>query len=317
MNPLVSIITPTYNRQDLLPLTIQSILRQSFTDFEYLIIDDGSSDATSRIVASISDPRVSYHFQPNAGESAATNRGWRLAKGRYVAVVSSDDPVLPGWLEALVDFMERNPEILVAYPDWRLIGRSGETLNHEEAPDYSFENMVAWLRTIPGPGALIRREALADLPALRNVAYRYAPDLDTWLRLGLRGPFARLPRELATWRQHSSSISFYDRSVARAAEMPRIAKAFFAREDLPPHVHALRHFALSRAYWIASWVLENTHPLKSAIYLDRSYRTAPEDPPDLPVAMKRAPRPSPKLIPRLLAERRERIARKSAAGARN
>ena len=89
--PKVSIITPTWNRATLLRETIDSILGQDFQDFEYLIIDDGSTDDTAALVRSYGD-RVTYHWHANIGEAASTNLGWRLARGDYVAVVSSGRP---------------------------------------------------------------------------------------------------------------------------------------------------------------------------------------------------------------------------------
>jgi glycosyltransferase involved in cell wall biosynthesis len=288
--PRVSVVTPTYNRADLLPETIRSILAQTFSDFEYLIIDDGSTDDTAAVVRSFGD-RIVYYRHENVGEAASTNRGWGLARGDYFAFVASDDPMLPNWLERMVSFLDRHPDILVAYPDWQIIDAESRLIGDATTFGYSFDRMVAWLYTLPGPGALIRKRALADLRLLRDPSYRFMPDLECFLRLGLRGPFAYVPETLATWRQHATSTTVADRSVRRAREFVRVADAFFARRDLPAEIRSLRPFARSRAYWLAAWVVLETSPLRSALYLRRSYAISLADPPGLPLVLRRYPRP--------------------------
>jgi glycosyltransferase involved in cell wall biosynthesis len=288
IRPSVSIVTPTYNRARLLPETIESILNQTFQDFEYLIIDDGSTDDTESLVRSYGG-RIAYYRHANVGEARSTNRGWRLARGRYFAMVSSDDPMLPTWLEQSVPFLDARPDVIVGYPDWRVIDDQSRTVEEIKTFDYSFDNMVAWLYTMPGPGALVRRDALADLQDLRDPSYRFVPDLECWLRLGLRGNFARIPFQLATWRRHPTSITVADRSLVRAREMIRLVKSYFRRRDLPPHIRAHRRSALSRAYWLASWIVSETHPLRSALYLRKSYQLVPNEPPDFPERLKRLP----------------------------
>lgn len=291
--PKISVIIPTYNREKLLPLTLDSILGQSCEDFEIIVVDDGSTDGTRAAIDARGDPRIRYVYKQNGGESSATNYGWRLARGRYAAVVSSDDPVLPGWMETMEKFMDANPSILVAYPDWRLIDIDGNLVQHLKTEEYAFTRMVSWLLTMPGPGSFIRREALGDFGDLRDAQYRYAPDLETWLRLALRGDFARVPHELASWRTHATSITVADRSLARAREMPRLVRHFFSRPDLPPEIRRQKRYALSRAYWTAAWILHENRPLLSDWYLLRSYWLAPNDPPELPAYLKRFHRPSP------------------------
>lgn len=288
IRPKVSVVTPTYNRAGLLRETIESILNQTFQDFEYLIIDDGSTDGTEDLVRSYGG-RIAYYRHANVGEARSTNRGWRLARGAYFAMVSSDDPMLPNWLEVAVPFLDARPDVIVGYPDWLIIDEQSRTVSEITTFDYSFENMVAWLYTVPGPGSLIRREALLDLQDLRNPAYRYISDLESWLRLGLLGNFGRIPLQLATWRRHPTSITVAERSIARAREMIRLAKSYFRRGDLPAHIRVHRRAALSRAYWIASWVVRDTHPFWSALYLRKSYRLAPEEPANLPGVLRRAP----------------------------
>ncbi len=96
--PAFSVIIPTFNRADTLGQAIHSVLNQGYTDFELLVVDDGSTDHTPALVEAISDPRLRYLRQPNRGRTNARNRGAALARGRYITFLDSDDEALPEWL---------------------------------------------------------------------------------------------------------------------------------------------------------------------------------------------------------------------------
>jgi glycosyltransferase involved in cell wall biosynthesis len=97
--PTFSVIIATFNRAHLLPRSIQSVLNQTFHDFELIIIDDGSTDHTRAVIEQIQDPRIHYVYQKNKGRSVARNAGVALAKGQFVTFLDSDDEALPTWLE--------------------------------------------------------------------------------------------------------------------------------------------------------------------------------------------------------------------------
>lgn len=298
--PRVTVVTPTFNRAGLIEQTIESILCQTFKDFEYFVIDDGSTDQTREVVGRFRDPRLTYFWHENRGEAATTNRGWAMARGEYFAILSSDDLAQPRWLERAVRFMDDNPELLVAYPDWDIIDLQSRVIEEMIAPDYDRDRMIACFHPFPGVGAVIRKSVLRGLLALRNPDYRYAPDLDCWLRLSLRGPFARIPENLASWRSHDGSITVAERQRRRAAELIRIATNFHAMEDLPEEVRRLRPFTLAQAHVSARWVVQDTHPLRAAMYLRRAYRLAPVQPDNILPFLRRAPRPDGRELLRLL-----------------
>ncbi len=96
--PVFSVIIPTYNRASTLPRAIQSVLAQTFTQFELIVVDDGSTDDTAHVVQRFADPRIRYIHQENRGRSAARNVGASASTGRYVTFLDSDDEALPDWL---------------------------------------------------------------------------------------------------------------------------------------------------------------------------------------------------------------------------
>lgn len=120
-NPKVSVILPTFNRADLLPETIQSVLKQDFMDLELIVIDDGSTDHTTNVVGAIQkqDSRLKYFKLPeNRGVCFARDVGWRRATGMYLAWADSDDPWLPGKLSLQVKTLEDHPEIDILFGNY-------------------------------------------------------------------------------------------------------------------------------------------------------------------------------------------------------
>jgi glycosyltransferase involved in cell wall biosynthesis len=111
--PIFSVVIPTHNRVHLIERAISSVLAQTCTDFELIVVDDGSSDDTKTVVERTGDPRIRYVYQQNAGAAAARNHGARLATGEYLTFLDSDDEALPSWLERLGrGFLEEKTEIV-------------------------------------------------------------------------------------------------------------------------------------------------------------------------------------------------------------
>ena len=251
--PLVSVITPAYNRASYLDETIQSVLSQDYPRIEYILLDDGSTDNTREVLAKYTG-RIIWETHPNMGETRTVNKGFSMAKGEIVVVVNSDDPLLPGAVREAVAFMQAHPDVLVAYPDWNRIGPDSEIISHTQAREYDYLYMLKRHYCTPGPAAFIRRRAF-EVTEGRDPGFRYVADLEYWLRLGLFGRFARIPRTLATFRVHPDSASVSQRGKAMADEHVRLLNQFYSREDLPPEVHKARSEAYSYTHFAAALVL--------------------------------------------------------------
>jgi glycosyltransferase involved in cell wall biosynthesis len=269
--PLVSVITPTYNRARFLPETIESVLSQEYSNLEYIVADDGSTDETPTLQAKYAS-RILWTSHDNMGEAHTVNRGLGMAQGDIVGVVNSDDPVLPGLVEAVVAAFAHDPSLLVVYPDWVMIDQDSKPLRRMRAPAYDYLTMVRWQWCLIGPGAFLRRSALA-LEGGRNPAYRYIGDLDFWLRLGRHGPFAGIPRALATHRVHPSSGSA-EGGEAKASEHMRLVEEFFGRADLPPAVRQVRQEAYSSAAYLAGRSVMAISPASARRYFVQSLRAS-------------------------------------------
>lgn len=248
--PLVTIITPAYNRASLVAETIESVLNQDYPHLEYIILDDGSSDGTLEVIKRY-DGRLRWESHSNMGETRTVNRGFELARGEIVGVVNSDDPLLPGAVTKLVAALVAHPEVVVVYPDWQIINESGEPMQKMSSPDFSgAADMIRRHHCLPGPGAFFQRSVIEKIGG-RDPLYRYVGDLEFWFRAACVGTFLRVPEVLATFRVHTDSASISAKGELMSQEHIKMTEAFFVRPDLPAEIIAQCDEALSSAAFVA------------------------------------------------------------------
>lgn len=250
--PLVSIITPIYNRADLIEETILSVLDQDYPNIEYIVLDDGSTDKTLEVVKKYEN-RIILKNHKNMGETRTVNKGFSMARGEIVCVVSSDDPLLPKAVSTAVGFLNKNRDVIIAYPDWDMIDENAKKIDHIKTFQYSYADMLRWHHCFPGPGTFIRKSVIEDLKG-RDPQFKYVGDLDFWLRAGLIGNFARIPKTLATFRVHSDSASMSAKGRAMAVEHIKLVNKIYSLPNLPKGVKKLKKEAYSSAHYIAGVV---------------------------------------------------------------
>ena len=249
--PLVTVVTPAYNRAGLIGETIESVLSQDYPNFEYIVLDDGSTDETIAVIRNY-EGRLRWTSHANVGEARTVNAGFSMANGEIIGVVNSDDPLLPGAIKEIVTALQTNPDALVAYPDWCLIDARGNVLQEVRCRDFvSYSEMVRGHHCLPGPGAFFRRSALEKVSG-RDPSYRYVGDLDFWLRVGRHGRFVRVPKVLATFRVHHGSASICAQSESMAEEQISVIANLFAREGADERLLALRKVAMLNAFHAAA-----------------------------------------------------------------
>ncbi len=208
-SPTVSVVIPTYNRRALLTEAIDSVLKQTYDDFELLIVDDGSVDGTRDEVIAFDDPRIRYLFQTNSGVSSARNWGVASSHGELIAFLDSDDTWMPTKLEVQVGYMEAHPEISLLQTE-EIWVRDGKRVNpaekHAKHSGWIFLECVPLCIVAPS-AVMMRREAFnalggfdEDLPACE--------DYDLWLRAALRYEIETLDSPLVVKRGgHSDQLS--------------------------------------------------------------------------------------------------------------
>lgn len=283
-NPLVTIITPTYNRANLLPETIDSILTQDYPNIEYIILDDGSTDNTEKLikkqlrlphrpefVESISRNDVIFVSHKNMGETKTVNKGFRMAKGDIIAVVNSDDPLLPHAVSNVVDFFKKHPGISIAYPDWILIDETSKTIDTIRVEEYHYLKMVREHHCLPGPGTFFRRAVIEKIKE-RNQDFKYVGDFEFWLRAGLYFEMKRIPQLLASFRTHSRSQSQI-KNDAMAIEHIKLVDKIFSWDNLPENIRPIRPDAVSSAYFHAATTAKS--PVLRYLYYATSFISSP------------------------------------------
>jgi GT2 family glycosyltransferase len=252
-DPLVTVITPTYNRAAFLEETIESVLAQDYGKVDYLILDDGSTDGSAKVLEKyIGRDGVQVLFHENIGETQTVNKGFSLATGDIVVVVNSDDPLLPGAISEAVRFMSCHPEVLAAYPDWIEIGPDGGEIARMRLPYYDIDSMLMKSNVAMGPGTFIRREAF-DHIGFRDPGLKYTGDLDFWFRLARIAPLGHIGEFLATHRSHPGSATMSGRGYRMADEIVRLVREAFAAKDLPARVRQRRYRAYALAHYAAAW----------------------------------------------------------------
>lgn len=224
--PVVSIIIPTYNCALYIAETIASVLNQSFKHIELIVVDDGSTDDTRKIVASIDGP-IRLVTQSNAGVCVARNRGIREAAGKYICLMDHDDYWFPHKLDRQINILDQQPEIGVVYSSFILWHRDNDTGKfpapssfdleaYPEDIDPEFSGWIyhqflldCWMLT---SSAMFRSDIFSQC-GLFDESLPYSEDWDLWLRISRRYPFVQLRRPTTLYRQHAHQGNRVNRAI--------------------------------------------------------------------------------------------------------
>jgi glycosyltransferase involved in cell wall biosynthesis len=236
--PKVSIIIPTYNRAKLLTEAIESVIAQSFTDFEIIVVDDGSSDDTPRIITDLCRmfSEIKYVYQKNHGVSRARNVGIRESTGEYICFLDSDDLWQKDKLAAQIEFFIQNPSAGVCYTGEIWI-RDGKRVNplkkHAKYSGDIFERCLP-LCIISASSVMIRRE-LFDRVGLFDEDLPVCEDYDLWLRIAAHYPVYFIDRLLITkHNQHGGpqlSASTWGMDRYRILALEKLLKSSLTRKQ--------------------------------------------------------------------------------------
>jgi glycosyltransferase involved in cell wall biosynthesis len=246
--PLVSVAVPVHNGERFLGACIDSVLAQRFQDWELLLVDDASSDASAAIARRYPDPRIRFEPQSQRGGQTATrNLATSLARGRYLAVLDQDDVCLPDRLAKQVAFLERHPEVAAVGASKIKIDAGGRRLRRDRKPLLSPDELASQLvfkMCFVHPTLLFRREVLETSP--HDEHFVTANDYELMVRLARREKLWNLPDILLGYRSHEANLS--KTAAGRALEEERqIVGAQLAALglDFTP-LDLERHLALSQ-----------------------------------------------------------------------
>lgn len=217
--PKVSVLIPAYNAESTVEPAVDSTLRQTFADFELIVVDDGSTDSTSSILDSYArrDPRVRVIHTPNRGIIEALNTGIGECRGELIARMDADDISHPRRLEMQVALMDAHPEVSVCsslvrmFPRRDLLGglvRYEQWLNSLVTPDQIARDMFVE-SPVAHPSVMLRRSELIEIGGYEE--HGWAEDYDLWLRYYAAGKrFAKVEAMLLCWRQSEGRLTFTD-----------------------------------------------------------------------------------------------------------
>jgi glycosyltransferase involved in cell wall biosynthesis len=211
--PTVSVIIPSFNHEQYVRECIQSVLDQTYQDFEIVITDDGSCDGTVDAIKSFTDPRIKlFVHNQNQGACVASNNCIRHSEGKYIAMLSSDDAWFPEKLETQVRYLEQHPEIGAVFGKVEWIDASGNTITEPSFPfthvfDVENRDRFQWLRhffyngnCLCHPCSLIRRECYDEV-GLLDPSMASIPDFDLWIRLCTKYEIFILDQKLIRFRR--------------------------------------------------------------------------------------------------------------------
>lgn len=244
--PLISVIIPAYNAVKTIQETIESVLSQTFQDFEIIVIDDGSSDSTVEVVSSIQDDRLKVFSYPNAKQAASRNRGFAHSTGKYISFLDADDLWTPNKLESQLKALQDNPQAAVAYSWSHCIDEKGKFLreaSHSTSSGDVYAKLLLCDFLDNGSNPLIRRQALLEVGGF-DESLPPAEDWDMWLRLAARYHFVAVPYPHILYRQSPSSASANLRRMAAACE--RVIELAFDRA--PDSLQHLKRHSLANLY---------------------------------------------------------------------
>jgi glycosyltransferase involved in cell wall biosynthesis len=245
----VTVLTTVYNGARYLSEAIDSILAEEFTDFEYVIVDDGSNDGTAEILdrAATRDPRIKVlRNEPNRGIAQSANRGLAVARGDYIARLDSDDISMPGRFARQVALLDSRPEVALVSMNYESISADGVVLarSHRDHPSVVVEYLLNFSNALGGHSQVMFRRSAVEAAGGYDETCAAALDSDLWTRIVRHGRIVVLPEIGMRYRIHDQSVSARARNTQIAVGkrvMQRTLSSYLGRTLSDREVQALIH----------------------------------------------------------------------------
>jgi glycosyltransferase involved in cell wall biosynthesis len=277
--PLISVIIPVYNGDRYIVQAVESALRQTFTNLEIIVVDDGSTDRTQQVLQPYFD-RIRYIYQENQGVAAARNIACQLAQGEFLAFLDADDYFLPSKLEKQLACFDHDPALDMVQTGWLMVDETGKDIFEmkpwQQAPKLDLESFIIFKCVRPS-AMMLRRKWWEKLGGF-NDNFPLAEDLDFALRLALKGCKAVWLEEILTcYRQHNSNITSSGLPLMKNTEI--LMKEFFNRPDLPESIRQLKNQEHYLSFkWLAWRMYRDGHLAEMAQCLEKSLQYTPFSP---------------------------------------
>lgn len=245
--PAVSVIIPAYNQGEYLKRAIQSVLEQTFSDFEVIVVDDGSTDSTPDVVKEFTDPRIHYIRQENRGLSGARNTGIRNACGCYLSFLDSDDLFLPQKLALLTTAFEQQPGIGMAAGQAVLIDEKDQPLEKTFKSHMPCDCAELLLGNPFHVGSVLLLKSWQEKVGFFDESLRSYEDWDMWLRLAKAGcQMITIDQPVSLYRFHTAQMTRNGAQMTRASFA--VLEKTYQDPDLPARWHQVRDLAYANAH---------------------------------------------------------------------
>ena len=277
ITPRVSVIIPAYNGDKYIVQAVESVINQTYKNWEIIIIDDGSTDNTQEVLKPYFD-QIRYIPQKNQGVAAARNCGIREAKGELIAFLDQDDFFFPDKLAAQVALFDTQTSLGIVNSGWQIVDEKGETIFDVTPWKYLPKlNLETWLVYMPLlPSAMMFSKHWLEKVGGFDSQYDSVDDADLILRLALSGCEADWLKEVTVaYRQHGQNVSI-QRALKQANLSIQLKRNIFNRTDLPENIRQLEKPAFYEGLtWMAWQLYYSGHPAQMAEYLQQSLSYTP------------------------------------------
>ncbi|WP_321417450.1 glycosyltransferase [uncultured Desulfobacter sp.] len=212
--PLLTVYITNYNYAKFIKQSIDSVLRQTFKDFELIIIDDGSTDNSRDIILEYENEKNVYTvFQKNQGLNKTNNNALKIANGKYIVRLDADDFLAPQALELMVNELERNPEFVMIFPDYYLVDENGTVLDQVRRHDFKRD---VTLMDLPAHGActVIRTDVLKKIGGY-DESFKCQDGYDIWLKIISKYNVNNISLPLFYYRQHGASLTKNEKTILK------------------------------------------------------------------------------------------------------
>ena len=209
---LISVVMPVFNGEKYLKQAIQSILNQSYTHFEFIIINDGSTDTTKGILDELIDKRIKcVHFESNQGLIAALNHGFSIATGRFIARMDADDVALPQRLQLQIEAMQQHPEWIACDTDYYWWDGQSKKPSLANFNSDELKLLLIFTTCFCHPTVMIRND-ISSITLQYESDFKHVEDYRLWTQLAVHGELGHITVPLLLYRHHPSQVSNMQRS---------------------------------------------------------------------------------------------------------
>lgn len=279
---VVSIITPTFNHDKYIQICIDSVLNQTYKNWEMIIIDDGSTDNTQNIIQQYKDPRIVYFRKEHQGVEhlgESYNLGLKMSKGKFIMILEGDDYIPSNRIELQLKSF-RNKEVVLSHGRYAYVFDHrvmvyptpfGMDILNNRPVGSVFKAFLQGFNPIGSQSVMIRKSALLEIGGFTQPKYLPLVDYPTWMRLALKGTFDYIPEVLGYWRRHPQSITLnrseqiFNSFLKYCEEFIEIYGEDLVRLGLSEFIK--NHGAI--AYLSLSWIKLASGDWKKAVYFGK------------------------------------------------